>query len=361
MLLLLLLLCSPYCMVAKEEKRGPKSVKIPGRTFKMGGDEKSGAPGTKEVRLKTYYIDETPVTNQHFREFTRETKFKSEAESFGWSFVFNASLSDAVRKENPDSVPNSPHWVAVERAYWRHPEGRDSSLKDKWDDYPAVHISWNDATAYCKWAGKRLPTEAEWENAARGKRKESLYPWGKGKDPMGPEGEWMMNIWQGDFPKGNRLEDGYLDVSPIKAFPPNSYGLYSMVGNVWEWTSDWFQTRNPQDQQWTLKGGSFVDSIDGSTNHKATVVTRMGNTADSGSQNTGFRCAHGQGGGGRKRPPDQATLEKIVAEGGAEALQKYLADMGHGGQVMSAKELAEKQDAMKQELKQMQEEDEVEL
>jgi len=343
---------------AKTKNKGPKMVKIPGRIFTMGGDEKSGAPRTKDITLHSYWIDETPVTNQQFREFVKATKYKTEAETFGWSFVLDSSLSEDQHIENDQRLQAAPHWVAVESAWWRQPEGKGSSLQGRWEDYPAVHISWNDATAYCKWAGKRLPTEAEWENAARGKKKGSLYPWGDGHNPMGSDGEWMMNIWQGDFPKKNTRKDGYHSVSPVKVFPRNSYGLYSTVGNIWEWTSDPFPTQNPKDEQWTLKGGSFIDSLDGSFNHKATVVTRMGNTADSGSYNTGFRCARGSGGGGRKRPPDQEKIQKILEEGGVEAVEKYLAESGSGMQVATPAELEKKREAlakMKQQLAEQEE------
>eukprot|EP00913_Durusdinium_trenchii_P025610 g24037.t1 len=361
---------------------GPSQRKIPARSFTMGGDELSGAPGTKQVYLQAYEIDETPVTNANFREFVKETRYRTDAEKYGWSFVLNSSLSKAILAESDQHIQDqdAPHWVAVLHAWWRHPEGRDSSLKERWKEYPAVHISWNDATAYCKWAGKRLPTEAdrkwpdrvlnfidgplqaEWENAARGKRKESLYPW-DGSDvrrdgrPISlslafvleklPSARWMMNIWQGRFPFENLREDGYHGISPVKAFPANSYGLYSTVGNVWEWTADPFLTRPGEDEQWILKGGSFVDSINGEFNHKATVVTRMGNTADSGSYNTGFRCASGQGGGGRKRPPDQKTLQKLAEDGGVEAVQEYLKTTGSNAQVLTPAELEKKRDKLK--------------
>merc|ERR1711948_216319 len=145
-----------------------------------------------------------------------------------------------------------------------------------------------------------------------------------GKSPNGKDGSWMMNIWQGDFPVSNDEEDGYHSIAPVRAFPANSYGLFSMVGNVWEWCVDPFPSQNPEDKHLTLKGGSYIDSIDGRFNHKATVVTRMGNTADSGSYNTGFRCADGIGGGGKKPPMDQAELAKIVEERGVEGLQEFL-------------------------------------
>lgn len=329
---------------AKTDYKGPKMIKIPHRTFTMGGDEKAGAPKTKDVQLQSYMIDETPVTSAHFRDFVKATKYKTEAETFGWSFVLNSSCSEIVRNENDRYVENAPHWLAVEKAWWRQPEGKDSSLKGRWDDYPAVHMSWNDATKYCEWAGKRLPTEAEWENAARGKRKESLFPWGKGNDPMGPKGEWMMNIWQGAFPKENDRDDGHHSIAPVKAFPANSYGLYSTVGNTWEWVSDAWATKDPKDEQWTLKGASFLDSIDGSFNHKASVVSRMGNTADSGSYNTGFRCADGKGGGGKKRPPSQEKMAEIMEKDGVEGLTKWLAGQGQGAEVMTPADLQKRQE-----------------
>ncbi|CAK9100282.1 unnamed protein product [Durusdinium trenchii] len=297
---------------------GPSQRKIPARSFTMGGDELSGAPGTKQVYLQAYEIDETPVTNANFREFVKETRYRTDAEKYGWSFVLNSSLSKAILAESDQHIQDAPHWVAVLHAWWRHPEGRDSSLK------------------------------AEWENAARGKRKESLYPW-DGSD-VRRDGRWMMNIWQGRFPFENLREDGYHGISPVKAFPANSYGLYSTVGNVWEWTADPFLTRPGEDEQWILKGGSFVDSINGEFNHKATVVTRMGNTADSGSYNTGFRCASGQGGGGRKRPPDQKTLQKLAEDGGVEAVQEYLKTTGSNAQVLTPAELEKKRDKLKESL-----------
>eukprot|EP00930_Biecheleria_cincta_P031611 TRINITY_DN2193_c6_g1_i1.p1 TRINITY_DN2193_c6_g1~~TRINITY_DN2193_c6_g1_i1.p1 ORF type:complete len:383 (-),score=101.41 TRINITY_DN2193_c6_g1_i1:18-1166(-) len=345
---------------AKDQLKGPAQKKIPARSFTMGGEALSGAPRTKEVTLEAYAIDETPVTNAQFREFVKATKHKTEAEKYGWSFVLNSSISEAEHAKQPQYVKNAPHWVAVQKAWWRQPEGPDSSLKGRMEDYPVVHMSWNDAKAYCEWAGKRLPTEAEWENAARGKKKKSIYPWGDGSSPMGSNGRWMMNIWQGSFPAENTREDGYHSMSPVKAFPPNSYGIYSMVGNTWEWTQDPMppprqqQQQQQQEEQFVLKGASFVDSIDGSFNHKATVVSRMGNAAADGGYNSGFRCVSGKGGGFRPRRLDQKLIEKIVEEKGVEGLQEYLKTSGHTNtQVLTPEKLKEKQEQMKKLKEQM--------
>nr|KAF6491162.1 sulfatase modifying factor 2 [Molossus molossus] len=163
------------------------------------------------------------------------------------------------------------------------PAGPGSGIRERLE-LPVVHVSWNDARAYCAWQGKRLPTEEEWEFAARGGLKGQVYPWGNQFQPN------RTNLWQGKFPKGDTAEDGFHGVSPVNAFPPqNNYGLYDLVGNVWEWTASPYQGAD-QDMR-VLRGASWIDTSDGSANHRARVTTRMGNTPDSASDNLGFRCA----------------------------------------------------------------------
>jgi hypothetical protein len=168
-----------------------------------------------------------------------------------------------------------------------------------------------------------------------------LYPWGDGTKPF-VNGKWMMNVYNGtNFPYDDTGMDGYFNVCPANAFEPNNYEIYNMLGNIWEWTQSMFVTENPKNSQFVLKGGSFIDSVDGNVNHKVTATTRMGNTADAGSNNIGFRCVSGLG-GGRKAPPDQKKMQEIMAESGVEGVQEYLASQGSNAQVMSAKDLAEK-------------------
>ncbi|XP_060261840.1 inactive C-alpha-formylglycine-generating enzyme 2 isoform X4 [Ovis aries] len=183
-------------------------------------------------------------------------------------------------------------WLPVERAFWRQPAGPGSGIREKLE-FPVVHVSWNDARAYCAWRGKRLPTEEEWEFAARGGLKGQVYPWGNKFQPN------RTNLWQGKFPKGDKAEDGFHGVSPVNAFPPqNDYGLYDLMGNIWEWTASQYQAAD-QDMR-VLRGASWIDTADGSANHRARVTTRMGNTPDSASDNLGFRCASSAG-----RPPGE--------------------------------------------------------
>ena len=274
---------------------------LSGGEFLMGTDAADGFAADGEgpvrpVRLIPFYIDVYVVTNAQFEAFVRDTGYKTEAERFGWSFVFHMFVSAKVRRTATQAAADAPWWWVVKGAYWRRPEGPGSNLKRR-RNHPATHISWNDAAAYCAWAGKRLPTEAEWEYAARGGLVQKRYAWG---DDLTPGGEHQCNIWQGDFPDTNSAEDGYKGAAPVDAYKPNGYGLYNMAGNVWEWTSDWFSAvfdAAPRDNPTgpargsakTIRGGSYL--CHDSYCNRYRVAARTSNTPDSSTGNLGFRCA----------------------------------------------------------------------
>lgn len=293
-----------------------------------------GSRPTVRQRVQPFSIEVATVTNAQFRAFVRATGYKTDAEKFRWSFVM-AYFLDAETLALADAegglgrLRDAPFWVGVANAYWRQPEGPRSSIKGR-EDHPAVHISYNDAQAYCTWAGRRLPTELEWEFAARGRINDEPFPWG------GDEDGGMLNGWQGAFPDENTRLDGYAATAPARAYKPNGYGLYNMVGNVWEWASGGDEKKRP------LRGGSFIDSIDGRINHRLRVSTRMDNAADSGSFNIGFRCAAGDAANPSPAEGlDQATLADIVEKEGVEGLTKYLAARGKRADIMSPDEARE--------------------
>ena len=276
-------------------------IKLPGGKFLMGTCDDEGFPADgegpiREITLNSFYIGETTVTNSQFAEFIKATDYKTESELYGWSFVFYGLLSEEDQKADYQVAAPTPWWCAIQGAQWNHPEGKHSDINDRMD-HPVVHVSWNDAHAYCQWSGKRLPTEAEWEYAARGGLVQKKYPWG---DELTPEGEHRCNIWQGKFPDYNSMEDGFLGTAPVKSFKPNDFGLYNVSGNVWEWCNDWFSkdfhktgTRNNplgplSGESKVMRGGSFL--CHRSYCNRYRVAARSSNTADSSTSNIGFRC-----------------------------------------------------------------------
>lgn len=275
-------------------------IELGGGPFLMGSDDGTypddGEGPVREVTLRPFLIDAAAVTNRQFEKFAKATGYQTEAERFGWSFVFHLLVRAEERAKRTVHPPGLPWWRKVPGACWRNPEGRGSSIRDRMD-HPAVHISWNDAVAYCAWAGKRLPTEAEYEYAARGGLVQRVYPWG---DELTPGGEHRCNIWQGTFPTVNTEEDGYLGTAPARTFPSNGYGLYNMSGNVWEWCSDWWSPSfhvngprrdpagPPDGASRVMKGGSYL--CHESYCNRYRVSARSANTPDSSTGNLGFRC-----------------------------------------------------------------------
>lgn len=299
----------PFRPIAAE--RGTRGqVPLPGGTFTMGdgfgeGYVADGEGPVHQVRLDPFLMDATTVTNAAFAAFVKDTGYETEAERLGMSAVFHLS----VRADPADVLgraTGTPWWLVVRGASWRHPAGPLSSISAL-QNHPVVQVSWNDAQAYCAWAGKRLPTEAEWEYAARGGVEGRRFPWG---DELTPRGRWMCNIWQGTFPTHNTAEDGHETTAPVKSYRPNPYGLWNMVGNVWEWCADTFAAdtyaeraggipvhdpRGPWHDPGSaarrvMRGGSFL--CHASYCYRYRVAARSGNTAESAAANIGFRCAN---------------------------------------------------------------------
>ncbi|MEM9281858.1 MAG: formylglycine-generating enzyme family protein [Verrucomicrobiota bacterium] len=293
-----------------EANRSPEAgsragmVEISEGSFLMGAEDgevwmADGEGPVREVALSSFWIDQTTVTNDQFAAFVEATNYVTEAEHFGWSFVFHDQIPKAHRKRAElVEVDGTSWWAKLEKADWRKPGGPGTNLK-KLGEHPVVHVSWNDAAAYAFWMGKRLPTEAEWECASRGGLEQQIYPWG---NELHPGGKHRCNIWQGDFPQENTGEDGYLATAPAKSFRANGYGLYHSVGNVWEWTADWFspswhvQQDGLQDPigpgegtRRVIRGGSYLCHHSYCNRYRNSA--RTGNTPDSSTGHTGFRCA----------------------------------------------------------------------
>jgi formylglycine-generating enzyme len=304
-------------------------VWIPGGEFSMGAAE---MPGMNEVGMNAtldsrpihrvyvngFWIDKTDVTNEDFEKFVKATGYVTIAERVPKAEDFPGAppenlVAGSVVFTQPDhavSLDNFYQWWSyVPGANWRHPTGPDSDLKGK-EKYPVVQVAYDDAVAYAQWAGKRLPTEAEWEFAARGGLSGKMYAWG---DSFRPHGKWMANTFQGHFPDTNSKDDGYAGVSPVTKFPPNGYGLYDVSGNVWEWVSDWYRpdyyaqlvkankvSRNPQGPDSSfdpaepntpkrvMRGGSFLCTDQYCSRYM--VGTRGKGESSSGANHLGFRC-----------------------------------------------------------------------
>jgi formylglycine-generating enzyme required for sulfatase activity len=294
-------------------------VWIPEGRFEMGCKDcqLQDALPLHSVIVSGFWMDETPVTNSAFKNFVGKTGYKSIAERplepkdypgvpVEHLVPGSAVFSPPVRMASLDNA--LVWWRYVPGASWHHPEGKSSHIKKRWN-HPAVHVAYADAEAYCQWAGKRLPTEAEFEYAARGGLQGKRYAWG---DELKPGGRWPANIWQGKFPVENLGEDGFLRTSPVRSFPPNGYGLYDMGGNVWHWTRDWYRpdtyardaakgvVHNPQGPLSSLdpgepqvpkraqRGGSFLCSDHYCTRYL--VGSRGKGAPDSSGSNIGFRC-----------------------------------------------------------------------
>ena len=303
-------------------------VWVPGGEYWMGTDSENAWPDEKpahKVRVDGFWMDTTEVTNAKFQKFTDATKYVTTAE--------RAPTLEEIMSQSPPGTPPPPPevlvpgslvftmtegqvplddfsqwWKWTPGANWRHPEGPDTDLTGR-EQHPVVHISWDDAVAYAKWAGKRLPTEAEWEFAARGGLDRANYGWGQ--EPPSLE-KPQANLWTGDFPYRNTTVDGYVRTSPVKSFPANGYGLYDMAGNVWEWCSDWYDrdaykrippgkvTVNPEGPsssndplrpyttQRSQRGGSFLCNDSYCSRYRPSA--RHGGTPDTGISHVGFRC-----------------------------------------------------------------------
>lgn len=302
-------------------------VRVEGGVFEMGDDQEQARADEMPkhlVKIQSFWIDQTEVTNRDFKRFVDETGYKTIAEQ-------EINIDEMMKQLPPGTPPPDPEllqpfslvfkdqppgkpmyypsewWQMLPGASWQQPQGPGSSIEGK-EDHPVVHIAWYDAMAYCKWAGKRLPTEAEWEFAARGgDNNRQKYPWGN--DSITPE---KANYWQGDFPVANQIDDQYLRTAPARQFPPNALGLYDMAGNVWEWTSDWYHFQHyfqqareamvinpggpdksfdpdePTVPKKVIRGGSFLCNDSYCSGYR--VAARMKSSPDTGMEHTGFRC-----------------------------------------------------------------------
>jgi formylglycine-generating enzyme required for sulfatase activity len=273
-------------------------VALPGGAFRMGSEDDLAYDGDGEgpvhvVELSAFELGAHAVTNDDFAAFVDATGHVTDAERFGWSFVFGGLLPDDFPETR--GVAQAPWWRQVYGADWRRPEGAGSSVEDR-ADHPVVHVSWHDAVAFAAWSATRLPTEAEWERAARGGLDGAVFPWG---DDLEPGGEHRMNVFQGTFPGANTAADGWTGTAPVDTYPPNGFGAYNMTGNVWEWCSDWYSPTSYRDspaldptgpssgEGKVMRGGSYL--CHASYCRRYRVAARSSNTPDSTAGNIGFR------------------------------------------------------------------------
>jgi formylglycine-generating enzyme required for sulfatase activity len=270
-------------------------------TFTMGNDGTDAVPGDGEgpvrrVSVDSFSIGATTVTNRAFGDFVRDTRYVTDAEYLGSSFVFYLQVPSERRKHLWQAVKDTPWWLPVADASWQRPEGPSSHIYERLD-YPVVHVSWNDAQAYCAWAGGRLPTEAEWECAARGGREGNRFPWG---NDLMEKGVPRCNVWRGSFP--NAPEEGW-GPAPVAGANglPNGFGLINVCGNVWEWCVDWFSPAYHRETagynpllslptgRRSMRGGSFL--CHASYCNRYRIAARSSNPPESSSSNLGFRIA----------------------------------------------------------------------
>lgn len=276
-------------------------IPLKGGFFEMGGARSSHAADLdsppRRVRLSPFRLAATTVTNRQFQHFVAETGYVTTAEREGWSFVFHLFLAN--QRDHPVHPEGTPWWRRVDGACWHAPEGPCSTI-DARLDHPVVHISWHDAQAFCAATGTTLPTEAQWEFAARAGRRRGLFPWGNALVPVAGH---QMNVWQGRFPFETTAEDGFTGTAPVTAFAPNAYGFHNLTGNVWEWCADGFgplpiaaARRPPLDPKGpsdapakVMRGGSYL--CHASYCERYFVHSRTHNTADSTTGHIGFRVA----------------------------------------------------------------------
>lgn len=286
-------------LTALADATPPPRIRFAGGDSHVGTDRpaipQDGEGLVRSVRLRPFAAEAVPVTNARFAAFVAATGHITEAERFGWGIVFRGLLP--VPAAVPPSKGRVPWWVRIDGAFWARPEGPGSDLSGR-ADHPVAHVSWADARAFAAWAGGRLPTEAEWEHAARGGLPgDPRFPWGE-QEP--DETDFLpCNIWQGRFPDLDSGADGWRGTSPVGAFAPNGAGLWDMAGNVWEWTADPFRIRSAArgaqarnrhaqaERQKVMKGGSFL--CHRSYCYRYRIAARHGSAADSGTSNTGFR------------------------------------------------------------------------